>query len=62
MGEGEIGRLLVEGDRGSMIVVPVSDDASMAVLLEKGAKVGAALYAVKGSADKARVILDRNGS
>jgi len=48
VGEGGIGRLLVEGDHGSMIVVPVSDDASMAVLLEKEAKVGAALWAFSG--------------
>ena len=45
MGEGEIERLMVEGDHGSMIVVPVSDEASIAVLLEKETKVGAGLWA-----------------
>ena len=59
MGEGEIGRLLVEGDHGSMIVVPVSDDASMAVLLEKEAKIGVAIYAVKDAAHRIRGILER---
>ena len=62
MGEGGIGRLLVEGDLGSMIVVPVSDDASIAVLLEKEATISTALYAVKGAAEEIRVILEGNPS
>ncbi len=62
VGEGGIGRLLVEGDHGSMIVVPVSDEASIAVLLEKEARIGAALYAVKGAAQEIRVILEGNAS
>ena len=62
MGEGEIERLLVEGDHGSMIVVPVSDQASIAVLLEKETRIGAALYAVKGSTEEIRAILEGKAS
>ena len=62
LGEGGIGRLMVEGDHGSMIVVPVSDEASIAVLLEKEARIAAVLYAVKGAAEEIRVILEGNAS
>jgi len=53
---------MVEGDRGSMIVVPVSDEASIAVLLEKEARIGVALYAGKGAAQEIRVIPEGNAS
>ena len=61
-GEGGIGRLPVEGYHGSMVSVPVSDEASIAVLLEKEAKVGAALYAVQGAAEGIHVILEGHAS
>ena len=58
LAQGEIERLLVEGRQGGMIVVPVSDNAAIAVLLEKGAKVGIALYAVQFAAQQIRQILE----
>jgi predicted regulator of Ras-like GTPase activity (Roadblock/LC7/MglB family) len=58
LAQGEIERLLVEGRQGAMIVVPVSDNAAIAVLLEKWAKVGIALYTVQFAAQRIRRILE----
>jgi len=58
LAQGEIERLLVEGRQGAMIVVPVSDNAAIAVLLEKGAKIGIALYSVQFAAQRIRHILE----
>ncbi len=59
LAQGEIERLLVEGRQGGMIVIPVSDDAAIAVLLEKGAKIGIALHTVQFAAQQIRHILER---
>jgi predicted regulator of Ras-like GTPase activity (Roadblock/LC7/MglB family) len=56
--QGQIERLLVEGSQGAMIVIPVSDDAAIAVLLHKGAKVGIALHSVKFAAQRIHSILE----
>ena len=58
LAQGGIERLLVEGRQGGMIVIPVSDDAAIAVLLEKGAKVGIALHTVQFTAQQIRHILE----
>jgi len=58
LAQGEIERLLVEGCQGGMIVIPVSDDAAIAVLLEKGAKIGIALHTVQLAAQHIRHILE----
>jgi predicted regulator of Ras-like GTPase activity (Roadblock/LC7/MglB family) len=58
LAQGEIERMLVEGRHGAMIVIPVSDNAAIAVLLEKGAKVGVALYTVQFAAQQIRHILE----
>jgi predicted regulator of Ras-like GTPase activity (Roadblock/LC7/MglB family) len=56
--QGQIERLLVEGSQGAMIVIPVSDDAAIAVLLHKGAKVGIALHSVKFAAQQIHSFLE----
>ena len=56
--QGGIERMLVEGRDGIMIVVPVSDSAAIAVLLEKGAKLGVALHAGQFAAQRIRHILE----
>ena len=57
LGQGEIDRMLVEGQNGVMIVVPVTDEAAIAVLLEKGAKLGVAFYTGQFAAHRIRNIL-----
>lgn len=56
--QGEIERMLVEGRYGVMIVIPVSDDAAIAVLLEKGSKLGVALHTGQYAAQRIRNILE----
>ena len=56
--QGEIERMLVEGRDGVMIVIPVSGNAAIAVLLEKGSKLGVALYAGQYASQRIRNILE----
>ena len=56
--QGDIERMLVEGRYGVMIVIPVSDNAAIAVLLAKGAKLGIALHAGEFAAQRIRHILE----
>ena len=56
--QGEIERMLVEGRSGVMLVIPVSSDAVIAVLMEKEAKLGVALYACQSAAQQIRHILE----
>jgi len=58
LGQGEIERMFVEGRHGVMIVIPVSNNAAIAVLLEKGSKLGVALYAGQFAAQRIRNILE----
>jgi predicted regulator of Ras-like GTPase activity (Roadblock/LC7/MglB family) len=58
LGQGEIERMLVEGRHGVMIVIPVSNNAAIAVLLEKGSKLGVALYAGQYTAQRIQHILE----
>jgi predicted regulator of Ras-like GTPase activity (Roadblock/LC7/MglB family) len=58
LAQGDIERLLVDGQYGTMIVIPVSDSAAIAVLLEKGAKIGIGLYTVQYIAQQVRQILE----
>jgi len=58
LAQGDIERLLVDGQYGTMIVIPVSDSAAIAVLLEKGAKIGIGLYTVQSIAEQVRHILE----
>jgi predicted regulator of Ras-like GTPase activity (Roadblock/LC7/MglB family) len=56
--QGDIERMLVEGRYGVMIVIPVSNDAAIAALLEKGSKLGVALYSGQFAAQRIRNILE----
>ena len=58
LAQGEIERMLVEGRNGSMVVIPVSADAAIAVLLEKEAKIGIALHTVQFAAQQIHQILE----
>ena len=60
MGDGSIGRLLIEGSEGSIIVVPLSEQAALTILLDDEAKIGVALYAAQRTAQQIRLILEGN--
>ncbi len=62
LAQGEMIRLLIEGNDGGMLVVPANRRASVAVMVGKDAKMGLVLYALQQSAGKISTILEGSGS
>ena len=62
LAQGEMLRLLIEGNDGGMVVVPANRRASVAVMVGKEAKMGLVLYALQQNAKQISDILegDRN--
>jgi predicted regulator of Ras-like GTPase activity (Roadblock/LC7/MglB family) len=58
LGQGDMVRLLVEGDYGAMLVVPASNRAAIALMVNNDAKMGLSLYALKQIAVEIRAILE----
>lgn len=58
LAQGEMIRLLVEGNDGGMLVVPANRRASVAVMVGREAKMGLVLYALQQSAGKISTILE----
>ena len=58
LAQGEMIRLLIEGNDGGMIVVPANPRASVAVMVEREAKLGLVLYALQQSAKSISDILE----
>ena len=58
LAQGEMIRLLVEGNAGGMLVVPANRRASVAVMVGREAKMGLVLYALQQSAGKISSILE----
>ena len=56
---GTIGRVLIDGSEGGIIVVPVGSDAALAVMVSHDAKLGLVMLALQRSADQVRHILAR---
>ncbi len=56
LAQGELERLLMEGEDGVMVVFPAGR-ASLAVLVEKGARLSHVLYAAKRAAQEVTEIL-----
>ena len=54
--QGELKRLMIDAENGTMVVYPASR-ASLAVLVEKGTKLGKVLYAVSQIRDNVMDIL-----
>ncbi|HSH04845.1 MAG TPA: roadblock/LC7 domain-containing protein [Anaerolineae bacterium] len=46
LAQGQVERLMIEGERGAMIVYPINQNAALAAMVSKGAKMGLALLAV----------------
>ena len=58
LAQGDMLRLLIEGNEGGMLVVPANKRASVAVMVGKDAKMGLALYALQRSAKTISDILE----
>ncbi len=58
LAQGEMLRLLIEGNDGGMLVVPANRRASVAVMVGREAKMGLVLYALQQSAMKISDILE----
>lgn len=46
LAQGAVNRILVEGQSGSMIVVPAGDQAALAVMVDAQAKLGLAMFQI----------------
>lgn len=58
LAQGEMIRLLIEGNDGGMLVVPANRRASVAAMVSKEAKMGLVLYALQQSTKKISDILE----
>ena len=56
--QGELQRVVMEGARGTVGVIPASADSALALLIAKNAKLGLTLHAARQTADQIRAILD----
>ena len=62
LAQGDMLRLLIEGDDGGILVVPANRRSSVAVMVGREAKMGLVMYALQHSAQKISSILDGGGS
>ena len=58
LAQGEMLRLLIEGNDGGMLVVPANRRASVAVMVGRDAKMGLTLYALQQNAQAISDILE----
>ena len=58
LAQGEMMRLLIEGNDGGMLVVPATKRASIAAMVNREAKMGLVLYALQQSTKKISEILE----
>ncbi|HLE28825.1 MAG TPA: roadblock/LC7 domain-containing protein [Anaerolineales bacterium] len=59
LAQGELERVLMEGEKGSVAVFPITDDSALALLIEKDAKMGLTLHAARKAAQELRAILKK---
>ncbi len=58
LAQGQLDRLLLEGNNGAMLVVPASKRAAVALMVHNDAKMGLSLYALKRAAKEIALILE----
>ncbi len=58
LAQGDLSRLLLEGNAGAMLIVPASKRAAVALMVDNTAKMGLALYALRRTAREIRAILE----
>jgi uncharacterized protein len=59
LAQGELERVLMEGERGTVGVFPATKDAALAVLITKEAKLGLTLQAARRATEQIRAIFDQ---
>jgi predicted regulator of Ras-like GTPase activity (Roadblock/LC7/MglB family) len=60
LAQGKIERLMIEGEDGAMLVYPINQNAAVAVLVAKWAKIGLALLASARAARDFALLLEGN--
>jgi hypothetical protein len=60
LAQGDLERVLMEGAQGAIGVFPATPDSALAVLVEKDAKLGLTLHAVRKTAEEIRSILKKS--
>ena len=58
LAQGDMLRMLIEGNDGGMVVVPANKRASVAVMVDRETKMGLVLFALQQSAKKISEILE----
>jgi predicted regulator of Ras-like GTPase activity (Roadblock/LC7/MglB family) len=58
LAQGPVSRILIEGEKRSMIVVPAGDDASLAVIIDNQAKLGIAMFQIARVAEQINALLN----
>ena len=61
LAQGRVRRVLVEGETGSMIVVPAGDHAALAVMIAPEVKLGLAMFQIGRVAERVGTFLVRAG-
>ena len=57
---GAINRILLDGTEGGILVMPVGDEAALAVMVAHDAKLGLVMLALRRSAEQVRHLLARS--
>ena len=58
LAQGELERVLMEGQRGTVGVIPATADSALALLIAKDARLGLVMQAARQTAGQIRAILD----
>jgi predicted regulator of Ras-like GTPase activity (Roadblock/LC7/MglB family) len=58
LAQGQVGRVLIEAEQGTLVVVPATGDTALAVLIDRAAKVGLALTVVRRCAAQIRAVIE----
>ncbi|MBP7690725.1 MAG: roadblock/LC7 domain-containing protein [Anaerolineales bacterium] len=59
LNQGQMERVLMEGEHGTIAVLPVTHDAALAILIQKDAKLGLTLHAARRAADEIQAVLNK---
>lgn len=58
LGQGSLGRLLIEGGTGALLVMPASNRAAVALMMQNEAKFGLAFFALQQVSKEISAILE----
>ena len=58
LAQGQVSRILIDGESGRMIVVPAGDQAALAVMVNAQAKLGIAMFLIGRVAERIGELLD----